>query len=304
MLVGDSFFDLKNVNCFFLRIYIKEYIKEERDNMNHLNHLHVLRNTCLVGLTIASTILSLSLNTPPVLAVPQEPIMHPVSNTNSQKERVQIKRIIYFHLLNEVKKVEQVSYAHREVTNNPTQKAIWIIEPFEEVDIPEQAGFRPSMDKIPTVTELEDLSQLKSTVNVYYQPLVKDKGMKKNSKENTLEEKREMEQATENKKEEKKDSQDNYPVEEDLGDDSQVTGNDGEVNNTRKQQNLHQRIAGINNRLNRSHRDSRKNDNSDQQILPQTGNETDNLTTFLGLGITVMVAGMSLFSLKKAHKKK
>ncbi|MCC4372610.1 LPXTG cell wall anchor domain-containing protein [Limosilactobacillus reuteri] len=39
-------------------------------------------------------------------------------------------------------------------------------------------------------------------------------------------------------------------------------------------------------------------------MLPQTGNETDNLTTFLGLGITVMVAGMSLFSLKKAHKKK
>ena len=67
---------------------------------------------------------------------------------------------------------------------------------------------------------------------------------------------------------------------------------------------MHQRIAGINNRLNRSHRDSRKNDNSDQQILPQTGNETDNLTTFLGLGITVTVAGMSLFSLNRAHKKK
>lgn len=285
-----AFFDLKNANCFFLRIYIKEYIEEERDNMNHLNHLRVLRNTCLVGLTTASTILSLSLNTPPVLAVPLEPITHPVSNTNSQKERVQIKRVIYFHLLNEVKKVEQVSYAHREVPNDPTKKAIWIIEPFEEVNIPDQAGFRPSMDKIPTVTEIEDLSQLKNTINVYYQPLNKDEGPKKDSKENTLAE--------------KKDSQDNYPAEEDLGDDNQVTENYGEVNNTRKQQNLHQRIAGINNRLNRSHRDSRKNDNSDQQILPQTGNETDNLTTFLGLGITVMVAGMSLFSLKKAHKNK
>lgn len=258
--------------------------------MNHLNYLHVLRNTCLVGLTTASTILSLSLNTPPVLAATQEPITHPVSNENNQKECVQIKRVIYFHLLNEVKKVEQVSYAHREVPNDPTKKAIWIIEPFEEVNIPDQAGFRPSMDKIPTVTEIEDLSQLKSAVNVYYQPLNKDEGPKKDSKENTLAE--------------KKDSQDNYPVEEDLGDDNQVTENYGEVNNTRKQQNLHQRIAGINNRLNRSHRDSRKNDNSDQQILPQTGNETDNLTTFLGLGITVMVAGMSLFSLKKAHKNK
>lgn len=285
-----AFFDLKNANCFFLRIYIKEYIKEERDNMNHLNYLHVLRNTCLVGLTTASTILSLSLNTPPVLAATQEPITHPISNANNQKERVQIKRVIYFHLLNEVKKVEQVSYAHREVPNDSTKKAIWIIEPFEEVNIPDQAGFRPSMDKIPTVTEIEDLSQLKSAVNVYYQPLNKDEGPKKDSKENTLAE--------------KKDSQDNYPVEEDLGDDNQVTENYGEVNNTRKQQNLHQRIAGINNRLNRSHRDSRKNDNSDQQILPQTGNETDNLTTFLGLGITVMVAGMSLFSLKKAHKNK
>lgn len=264
--------------------------------MIHLNHLRVLRNTCLVGLTTASTILSLSLNTPPVLAVPLEPITHPVSNTNSQKERVQIKRVIYFHLLNEVKKVEQVSYAHREVTNDPTKKAIWIIEPFEEVNIPEQAGFKPSMDKIPTVTEIEDLSQLKNTINVYYQPLNKDEG--------TKEEKKAAEQATENKKEEKKDSQDNYPVEEDLGDDNQVTENYREVNNTRKQQNLHQRVTGINNRLNRSHRDSRKNDNSDQQILPQTGNETDNLTTFLGLGITVTVAGMSLFSLKKAHKKK
>ncbi|WP_306469061.1 LPXTG cell wall anchor domain-containing protein [Limosilactobacillus reuteri] len=285
-----AFFDLKNANCFFLRIYIKEYIEEERDNMNHLNHLHVLRNTCLVGLTTASTILSLSLNTPPVLAATQEPITHPISNANNQKERVQIKRVIYFHLLNEVKKVEQVSYAHREVPNDSTKKANWIIEPFEEVNIPEQAGFRPSMDKIPTVTEIEDLSQLKNTINVYYQPLNKDEGPKKDSKENTLAE--------------KKDSQDNYPVEEDLGDDNQVTENYGEVNNTRKQQNLHQRIAGINNRLNRSHRDSRKNDNSDQQILPQTGNETDNLTTFLGLGITVMVAGMSLFSLKKAHKNK
>lgn len=294
-----AFFDLKNANCFFLRIYIKEYIKEERDNMIHLNHLHVLRNTCLVGLTIASTILSLSLNTPPVLAVPQEPITHPVSNTNSQKERVQIKRIIYFHLLNEVKKVEQVSYAHREV-----KKAIWIIDPFEEVNVPEQAGFKPSMDKIPTVTEIEDLSQLKNTVNVYYQPFNKDEGPTRDSKENTVAEKKEEGQATENKKEEKQGSQDNYPVEEEQGDDNQVTANYGEVNNTRKQQNLHQRIAGINNRLNRSHRDSRKNDNSDQQILPQTGNETDNLTTFLGLGITVMVAGMSLFSLKKAHKKK
>ena len=67
---------------------------------------------------------------------------------------------------------------------------------------------------------------------------------------------------------------------------------------------MHQRVTEINNRLNRSHRDSRKNDNSDQQILPQTGNETDNLTTILGLGITVMVAGMNLFSLKKAHKRK
>ncbi|WP_302499959.1 LPXTG cell wall anchor domain-containing protein [Limosilactobacillus reuteri] len=272
--------------------------------MIHLNHLHVLRNTCLVGLTIASTILSLSLNTPPVLAVPQEPITHPVSNTNSQKERVQIKRIIYFHLLNEVKKVEQVSYAHREVLNDPTKKAIWIIDPFEEVNIPEQAGFKPSMDKIPTITEIEDLSQLKNTVNVYYQPLNKDEGTKKDSEENTVAEKKEEGQAKENKKEEKKDSQENYPVEEDLGDDNQVTENYGEVNNTRKQQNLHQRVTGINNRLNRSHRDSRKNDNSDQQILPQTGNETDNLTTFLGLGITVTVAGMSLFSLKKAHKKK
>lgn len=294
-----AFFDLKNANCFFLRIYIKEYIKEERDNMIHLNHLHVLRNTCLVGLTIASTILSLSLNTPPVLAVPQEPITHPVSNTNSQKERVQIKRIIYFHLLNEVKKVEQVSYAHREV-----KKAIWIIDPFEEVNVPEQAGFKPSMDKIPTITEIEDLSQLKNTVNVYYQPFNKDEGPTRDSKENTVAEKKEEGQATENKKEEKQGSQDNYPVEEEQGDDNQVTANYGEVNNTRKQQNLHQRIAGINNRLNRSHRDSRKNDNSDQQILPQTGNETDNLTTFLGLGITVMVAGMSLFSLKKAHKNK
>lgn len=285
-----AFFDLKNANCFFLRIYIKEYIKEERDNMNHLNHLHVLRNTCLVGLTTASTILSLSLNTPPVLAATQEPITNPISNANNQKERVQIKRVIYFHLLNEVKKVEQVSYAYREVPNDSTKKANWIIEPFEEVNIPDQAGFRPSMDKIPTITEIEDLSQLKNTINVYYQPLNKDEGPKKDSKENTLAE--------------KKDSQDNYPVEEDLGDDNQVTENYGEVNNTRKQQNLHQRIAGINNRLNRSHRDSRKNDNSDQQILPQTGNETDNLTTFLGLGITVMVAGMSLFSLKKAHKNK
>lgn len=285
-----AFFDLKNANCFFLRIYIKEYIKEERDNMNHLNHLHVLRNTCLVGLTTASTILSLSLNTPPVLAATQEPITNPISNANNQKERVQIKRVIYFHLLNEVKKVEQVSYAYREVPNDSTKKANWIIEPFEEVNIPDQAGFRPSMDKIPTVTEIEDLSQLKNTINVYYQPLNKDEGPKKDSKENTLAE--------------KKDSQDNYPVEEDLGDDNQVTENYGEVNNTRKQQNLHQRVTGINNRLNRSHRDSRKNDNSDQQILPQTGNETDNLTTFLGLGITVMVAGMSLFSLKKAHKNK
>ena len=80
-----AFFDLKNANCFFLRIYIKEYIKEERDNMNHLNHLHVLRNTCLVGLTTASTILSLSLNIPPVLAATQEPITHPISNANNQK---------------------------------------------------------------------------------------------------------------------------------------------------------------------------------------------------------------------------
>ncbi len=296
-----AFFDLKNANCFFLRIYIKEYIKEERDNMNHF---HVLQNTCLVGLTIASTILSLSLNTPPVLAATQEPITHPVSNTNNQKERVQIKRVIYFHLLNEVKKVEQVSYAHREVLNDPTQKAIWIIEPFEEVNIPEQAGFKPSMDKIPTVAEIEDLSQLKNTINVYYQSFNKDEEPKKDSEENTVAEKKEEGQATENKKEEKKDSQDNYPVEEDLGDDNQVMENYGEANNTRKQQNLHQRIAGINNRLNRSHRDSRKNDNSDQQILPQTGNKTDNLTTFLGLGITAMVAGMSLFSLKKAHKRK
>jgi len=272
--------------------------------MNHLNHLHVLRNTCLVGLTTASTILSLSLNTPPVLAVLQEPITQPVSNTNSQKERVQIKRVIYFHLLNEVKKVEQVSYAHREVSNDPTKKAIWIIEPFEEVNIPDQAGFKPSIDKIPTVTEIEDLSQLKNTINVYYQPFNKDEGTKKASEENTVAEKKEEGQATENKKEEKKDSQENYPVEEDLGDDNQVTENYGEVNNTRKQQNLHQRVTGINNRLNRSHRDSRKNDNYDQQILTQTGNETDNLTTFLGLGITVMVAGMSLFSLKKAHKRK
>lgn len=82
-----------------------------------------------------------------------------------------------------------MSYAHREVPNDPTKKAIWIIDPFEEVNIPEQAGFKPSMDKIPTVTEIEDLSQLKSIVNIYYQPLNKDEGPKKDSKENTLAEK-------------------------------------------------------------------------------------------------------------------
>ena len=311
LLVGDSFFNLKNANYFFLRIYIKEYTKEECDNMKTQNHRHVLRNTYLVGLATASTILTLSLNIPPVLAANQEPIIHPLSNTKNQKERVQIKRVIYFHLLNGVKKVEQMSYAHREVPTNPTNKSIWIIEPFEEVNIPEQAGFKPSMDKIPTVTEIEDLSQLKSTVNVYYQPLSKDKGAKKDSEKNTLEEKQGEKTENKNKlntegkeKEEKQDLQDNYPREEDPGDDNQVTENHGEVNNTRKQQNLHQRIAGINNRLNRSHQDGRKNDSADQQILPQTGNETDNLTTFLGLGITIIVAGISLFSLNRAYKKK
>ena len=112
------------------------------------------------------------------------------------------------------------------------------------------------MDKIPTVTEIEDLSQLKSAVNVYYQPLNKDEGTKK---ENTLAEKQKEGQAKENKKEEKQDSQDNYPMKEDLGDDNQVTENYEEVNNTRKQQSL---------------------------------------------GIAVTVAGMSLFSLNRAHKKK
>lgn len=279
--------------------------------MNHLNHLRILRNTCLVGLTAVSTILSLSLNAPPVLAATQEPIGYSVPNTNNQKERVQIKRVIYFHLLNEVQKVEQMSYAHREVSNDPTNKARWILEPFEEVNIPEQAGFTPSIDKVPTTTEIEDLSQLKSTIDVYYRPLNKDEGARKDSEENTLEEKKGEEQAKENKvntgekeKAEKQASQDNSPMEEDPGDDNQVGENYGEVNNTRKQQNLHQRIKDINNRLNRSHRNSRKNDSADQQTLPQTGNETDNLTTFFGLGIIVMVAGMSLFSLKKAHKKK
>ncbi|MCD7136036.1 LPXTG cell wall anchor domain-containing protein [Limosilactobacillus balticus] len=279
--------------------------------MNHLNHLRILRNTCLVGLATASTILSLSLNTPPVLAATQEPIVHSVPITNNQKERIQIKRVIYFHLLNEVQKMEQMSYAHREVSNDPTNKARWIIEPFEEVNIPAQADFKPSIDKVPTTTEIEDLSQLKSTIDVYYRPLNKDEGARKDSEENTLEEKKGEEQAKENKvntgekkKAEKQASQDNSPMEEDPGDDNQVGENYGEVNNTRKQQNLHQRIKDINNRLNRSHRNSCKNDSADQQTLPQTGNETDNLTTFFGLGITVMVAGMSLFSLKKAHKKK
>lgn len=100
--------------------------------MNHLNHHCILRNTYLVGLATASTILSLSLNTPPVLAVPLEPITHPVSNANSQKERVQIKRVIYFHLLNEVKKVEQVSYAHREVPNDPTKKQFGLLTPLKK----------------------------------------------------------------------------------------------------------------------------------------------------------------------------
>lgn len=92
-------------------------------------------------------------------------------------------------------------------------------------------------------------------------------------------------------------------MKEDLEDDNQITENCEEVNSTRKQQNVYQRIVGTSNQLDCSHRDSRRNDNSDQQILPQTGNEANNLTTSPGLGVTVTVAGMSLFSLNRTHKK-
>lgn len=275
--------------------------------MNHLNYFRILKNTCLLSLATTATILSLSLRIPPVLAANQEPITHPLSNENDQVERVQIKRVIYFHLLNGVKKVEQMSYAHREVLSDPNKKAIWIIDPFEEVTIPEQVGFKPSIEKLPPVAETEDLSQLKSTIDVYYQPLGKDGDNKKASGENnaaSLTEARKENQVknikinTENSEEDnERKSLDNYQMEKEQGDGTQADEDYGEINNTGKAQKLHQRITDINNRIN-SHRKLRKNNKVDQRTLPQTGNETDNLTTFIGLGITLMVAGMSLFSLK------
>ncbi|MBB1078712.1 LPXTG cell wall anchor domain-containing protein [Limosilactobacillus sp. STM2_1] len=135
-----------------------------------------LSNTYFLGLATASAIITLGLNNPSTLAdVSDQPTnLAKTVATDSipHTERVQIKRVIYFHLLSGSQKVEQVSYAHRQVSGNTTTK--WTIEPFNDVAIPRQARFKPSPAKIPVVTEVDDLSYFNQPIDIFYHPLADD----------------------------------------------------------------------------------------------------------------------------------
>ncbi|WP_304678083.1 hypothetical protein [uncultured Limosilactobacillus sp.] len=132
-----------------------------------------LSNAYFLGLATASAIITLGLNAPSALAAdmddqPSNIIKTVKADKTPQLETVQVKRVIYFHLLSGSQKVEQVSYAHRQVSGNTTK---WTIEPFDDVPIPQQVRFKPTLDKIPAITEVDDLSYFDRSIDVFYHPL-------------------------------------------------------------------------------------------------------------------------------------
>lgn len=145
------------------------------DTKAHLS----FRNSYLLGLATASTILALGLNQPTVSADSHETNQVTAVTTDlstPQTETVEVKRVIYFHLMRGSQIIHQVSHAHRQVptADNPTPQ--WTIDPFEEIEIPQQAGFKPFPRKIPTITVTDDLSCFDSPIDIFYHPLGYDDG--------------------------------------------------------------------------------------------------------------------------------
>ncbi|GGI63073.1 LPXTG cell wall anchor domain-containing protein [Limosilactobacillus caviae] len=135
------------------------------------NNTYSLRNAYLLGLATATSILTINFTNPPALADSQVLPANSLVSKSDKGETVPVKRVIFFNLLSGVQKVEQVSYAHRQVSNDPKQPSVWIIEPFEEIKIPEQAGFVPSISELPIITRTTDLSCFKHPIDVFYHPL-------------------------------------------------------------------------------------------------------------------------------------
>lgn len=135
------------------------------------NNTYSLRNAYLLGLATATSILTINFTNPPALADSQVLPANSLVSKSDKGETVPVKRVIFFNLLSGVKKVEQVSYAHRQVSNDPKQHSVWIVEPFEEIKIPEQAGFVPSISELPIITRTTDLSCFKHPIDVFYHPL-------------------------------------------------------------------------------------------------------------------------------------
>ncbi|MBC8744721.1 hypothetical protein H5W18_09085 [Lactobacillus sp. Marseille-P7033] len=135
------------------------------------NNTYSLRNAYLLGLATATSILTINFTNPPALADSQVLPANYLVSKSDKGETVPVKRVIFFNLLSGVQKVEQVSYAHRQVSNDPKQPSVWIVEPFEEIKIPEQAGFVPSISELPIITRTTDLSCFKHPIDVFYHPL-------------------------------------------------------------------------------------------------------------------------------------
>ncbi|MBB1069622.1 LPXTG cell wall anchor domain-containing protein [Limosilactobacillus sp. RRLNB_1_1] len=147
------------------------------------NNTYSLRNAYLLGLATATTILTINFTNPPALADSQVLPANSLISKSDKVETVPVKRVIFFNLLSGVQKVEQVSYAHRQVSNDPKQPSVWIVEPFEEIKIPEQAGFVPSISPLPTITRTNDLSCFKHPIDVFYHPLDADSQLDKPAKQ-------------------------------------------------------------------------------------------------------------------------
>lgn len=272
---------IKNANGVFLRIYINRSVKKELFFMKAPKIYYAT----LLGLAITSALILIN----PLcgqaavkddVATIQEP---PLTTT----EKATVEQVVYFHLTQGTRKVKRHIQAYQEVAIDPVNKkrtvSKWHLVPLEEISIPHQPGYKAT-SLLPELTDIDDLTTLSRPVHIYYESANIDNEQKRQSADNDI----------------TPVSPSSTPAEsQGLGQVSQSAAPSSTNQDPQPQISLHQRIKDAERNLDNLRRLTQQKEEQGAKRLPQTGNQTDNLTTITGLSLVFLTAGINLFVLKR-----
>lgn len=205
-------------------------------------------------------------------------------------EKATVEQAVYFHLMQETRKVKRHIQAYREVAIDPVNKkrtvSKWHLVPLEEISIPHQPGYKAT-SLLPELTDIDDLTTLSRPVHIYYESANMDDGQKRQSADNEI----------------SPVSPSSTPAEgQGLGQVSQPAAPSPTNQDPQPQISLHQRIKDTERNLDNLRHLTQQKEEQGAKRLPQTGNQTDNLTTIIGLSLVFLTAGISLFVLKRSQQ--